>query len=231
MKRCTLTTKAIVFDLDYTLYDAGDFYRSAFREIATDLARRHRSDQDALDTALCAKWNERTSRYPWLFDEFLAEQQLPVSEVPRMIEQLHSHTTSLHLYPDAEQFLDEARTFVKLGVVTDGNGKMQRNKVRALELVKKVDEIVFTADGGVGWRKPSPLPFRAVCDQLGVEPEEAIYIGDNPKVDGVGPARIGMPAYRIRRGQFQEEPLEHGFVGEIVLLTDLFRGALELQGR
>ena len=39
-----------------------------------------------------------------------------------------------------------------------------------------------------GWRKPHRLIFAAALEQLGVKPQEALFVGDSP-VDDVGGAR------------------------------------------
>lgn len=40
--------------------------------------------------------------------------------------------------------------------------------------------------------KPGPLLFERACARLGVAPEEAVMIGDNPETDGEGAARAGI---------------------------------------
>ena len=42
--------------------------------------------------------------------------------------------------------------------------------------------------------KPSPLLFERACQTLGITPQQAVMIGDNPETDGEGARRIGMPS-------------------------------------
>lgn len=194
--------RALIFDLDFTLYDAADFYRGAFVEIAHVLARRHGGDVDELSTRLMGLWEERGSRYPCLFDDFLRQEELPADDVELMIELFHRHEPSIELYEDARRLLERLEPEIRLCIVTDGNSRMQRGKIRALGLVSRFDPIIITGDLGLAWRKPSPLPYLAACTELGIEPGEAISIGDNPAADAAGPFAIGMPAVRLLRGEY-----------------------------
>lgn len=45
-----------------------------------------------------------------------------------------------------------------------------------------IDTVVTSV--GCGWRKPDRRAFAAVADELGVEPDELLHIGDNPETDG-----------------------------------------------
>lgn len=42
--------------------------------------------------------------------------------------------------------------------------------------------------------KPGPLLFERACRSLGISPQQAVMIGDNPETDGEGARRIGMPS-------------------------------------
>ncbi|MFQ5655870.1 MAG: HAD family hydrolase [Planctomycetota bacterium] len=218
--------RALLFDLDHTLYDAALFYRGAFRDIAEHLARRHGRTAVPLSEALFGLWRRLTSAHPRLFDCFLEEEGLPLDETPALIDILHRHRPLLELYPDAAGLIEAARAAgTRLGIITDGHGMMQRNKVRALGLHDHFEPIVFTADHGGSWRKPSPFAFTLACRALGVRPEEAIYVGDNPHVDGAAAFAAGIPAVRLLRGEYRDHhpPQERLFVAEIEALDGLHR--------
>jgi putative hydrolase of the HAD superfamily len=57
-------------------------------------------------------------------------------------------------------------------------------------LLDKVDAIVFCVD--VGWRKPHPAPFHRALELLSVAASEAVFVGDDPRWDVVGPERVGV---------------------------------------
>ncbi|HEX4221616.1 MAG TPA: HAD-IA family hydrolase, partial [Pseudonocardiaceae bacterium] len=64
-----------------------------------------------------------------------------------------------------------------------------------LPLAGLVDEPVFSAR--VGERKPHPKMYTTVCQQLGVEPEECLYVGDGGSNELTGASAFGMRAVLI----------------------------------
>jgi putative hydrolase of the HAD superfamily len=62
---------------------------------------------------------------------------------------------------------------------------------------QEMDLIVTSAL--VGWEKPDVRTFRAALDPLGIEPERALHIGDQPRSDVVGALAAGMRAALIDR--------------------------------
>lgn len=47
--------------------------------------------------------------------------------------------------------------------------------------------------------KPHPLPFRCVLEKLGLEPRNAVYVGDNPFDDVLGAQSVGMWTVWVNR--------------------------------
>ncbi len=69
----------------------------------------------------------------------------------------------------------------------------------------RMDPIVTSAL--VGYEKPDPRTFRAAVDPLGVDPAEALHVGDQPKSDVVGARGIGMQAALLDRyGRHADHP-------------------------
>jgi putative hydrolase of the HAD superfamily len=64
------------------------------------------------------------------------------------------------------------------------------------------DSTVFSC--AVGLRKPDPRIYRLACEELGVEPDEAIFVGDGANDELAGAERVGMRAVLIHRAG--EEP-------------------------
>jgi HAD superfamily hydrolase (TIGR01549 family) len=65
-------------------------------------------------------------------------------------------------------------------------------KLKALEIEEFFDVALSAHDTGVQRFKPDPRGLHAVLEQLGVKPEEAIYVGDRPSIDGVAAQRAGL---------------------------------------
>lgn len=217
--------QAILFDLDGTLYDSAQYYRGAFGDIATRLEQRCGREADTLAHGLEATWLRLTSSHPRLFNEFLRTADLPESWVPEVVAWFHEHQPQLELYEDARRALEQLRGQYSLALLTDGPGPTQRRKIAALEIESLFDVVMVTGEQDPSWRKPSPEPFRAVCEALNVHPRDAIYIGDNPRQDAPGPHSLGMPMVRFRRGEYARQVYEGSVLaGEV----DDFEGFLQI---
>jgi len=57
-------------------------------------------------------------------------------------------------------------------------------------IVDRVDAIVLSSE--VGKRKPHRAIFERALDELGVEPNEALFVGDRLDADVFGASRVGM---------------------------------------
>jgi putative hydrolase of the HAD superfamily len=55
---------------------------------------------------------------------------------------------------------------------------------------KRVDAIVLSSE--VGKRKPHPAIFQRALSELGVAPDEALFVGDRMREDVFGASRVGM---------------------------------------
>ena len=51
-----------------------------------------------------------------------------------------------------------------------------------------------------GERKPSPVPFRLTLERIGIEPDEALMVGDWPERDIAGAAELGIHTVFARYG-------------------------------
>ena len=84
-------------------------------------------------------------------------------------------------------------------MVTDGNWQMQDRKIEALAISGFFTAIILTDKLGTNCGKPSPKPFMAALEQLGVEAGAACYVGDNAGKDFLGAREVGVTAIWVRR--------------------------------
>jgi putative hydrolase of the HAD superfamily len=63
-------------------------------------------------------------------------------------------------------------------------------ELRRLGLHNAVDAVVFCMD--VGWRKPHRAPFIRALELLGVQAQQAAFVGDHPEWDVVGARQAGL---------------------------------------
>jgi HAD superfamily hydrolase (TIGR01509 family) len=97
--------------------------------------------------------------------------------------------------PEAPGALEKLRRLgLRLAVVSNSNGTVAR-LLEALGLARWLDAVVDS--GAVGFEKPDPRIFRHAASMLGVEPEEAVHVGDLYSVDVVGARAAGARAILI----------------------------------
>ena len=109
---------------------------------------------------------------------------------------------SARLHNDAKPTLKALREKgVKTAIVSNtpwgSPARMWRRELDRHDLTRLVDAVVFCGD--VGWRKPDPRIFRHALHRLGLEAEDCLFVGDDPRWDIDGPAALGMDAVLIDR--------------------------------
>lgn len=106
---------------------------------------------------------------------------------------------AMQLFPDALPCLTglRARGLV-LGLVTNGDAEMQRDKIARFDLRRFFDVVVIEGEFGVG--KPDVRVYRHALDVLGVPPAAAWMVGDNLEWDVAAPQRLGLQGVWIDRG-------------------------------
>jgi HAD superfamily hydrolase (TIGR01549 family) len=73
-------------------------------------------------------------------------------------------------------------------------------KLQALGLAEHVSVTVCATDPEVNAFKPHPAGLAHACRTWGMRPEEVLYVGDRPEVDGASAAAAGMPCLILGRG-------------------------------
>ncbi len=68
--------------------------------------------------------------------------------------------------------------------------ELWRQELARHGLLSAVDAAVFCVE--VGFRKPHPAPIRQALVNLGVEPAEALFVGDDPRWDVAGARAAGV---------------------------------------
>lgn len=201
--------KAVIFDLDDTLYPETDYVRSGFSAVARFLESEYN-----LSSAENKLWQlfskDRQNVYARLFCE---EGIAPADGVmQKLVEIYREHKPLLNLSKETENTLKKLRAKgVLLGIITDGTVERQLAKISALGLGKLVDRIIVTDSlGGEAFRKPNPAAFIKMAKDLGVEFEEAVYVGDNPKKDFAVRRSLPIRTVQVLGGLYQNEPYAYG---------------------
>jgi putative hydrolase of the HAD superfamily len=196
--------KAVIFDLDNTLYNVEQYYLGAFKGIAEYLSKKHNLSKQEIYKRLVNLWRNRTSMYSHLFDNLLDLFDLE-NEVENVIKIFNNYDGEFKTYPDVIPTLKELKERnYKLGIITDGNVERQKRKIKLLGLEGFFDAIVFTKE--LDNPKPSEIPFQEAINKLEVNPHQSFYVGDNPLIDFEGAKKMGMKTVRVLKGEFRDVP-------------------------
>ena len=201
--------RAVLFDIDDTLFSTSEFARTARRNSIRAMIRVGvRMSEKELMRELEEVIIEFSSNYQNHFDKLL--QRIPRSKVrgtnPAIIVAAgvtaYHDTKFSHLrpYEDAVQLLRELqRTDLTLGVVTDGLMVKQAEKLLRLGVYPLFDpQAIFISDQ-IGISKPNPKLYRRACAAIGVAPSNVLYIGDNPLNDIDPPNSLGIHTVLLQR--------------------------------
>ena len=88
----------------------------------------------------------------------------------------------------------------KLGMVTNGNSLLQNTKLDTAGIRDLFDMAVVSDDIGI-W-KPDKGIFEFAMKELGVTPEQSLFVGDHPVNDIEGALSAGMSAVWVDYGSF-----------------------------
>nr|BFF03289.1 HAD family hydrolase [Streptoalloteichus tenebrarius] len=105
---------------------------------------------------------------------------------------------SWSVYADVLPCLDWLRAAgLRVAAVTNASGAHQRAKLDALGLSDFFDHVAIA--GEIRAAKPDPVIFHTTCLALGVDPGEAVHVGDRLDLDAVGARDAGLHGVWLNR--------------------------------
>jgi HAD superfamily hydrolase (TIGR01549 family) len=194
--------KAVIFDFGQTLVNSADGFRTAEKQAQNKLFKilglTIREDFMKIYRRFRKEFHGRSdfSRYSlWrevLYYYCLAPEagQLESWETEYW-ETVKNYTT---LFPEAEEVLENLNAHYKVALITNTQGQETEGTHRISlfpELERFFEVIVVAGEGGIP-PKPDPEPFRRCLQDLDIIAEEAIYIGDDYRIDIGGARDFGL---------------------------------------
>lgn len=192
--------KAIVFDLDHTLFDRYESLRLVVPRFKEGFSIAEGISDEYIYERIC--WADKNFVHKgWQgIHAHLCECGI-FSEEPTYEEYCRYVVSLLKRmavpYPFTNDVLSEIRAQgFKMGIITNGENDTQNNKIDVLGIRDYFDSIVISGD--TPYSKPDEGIFRLMADKLRVDVTEMMYVGDHPKFDVDGSRNAGCTPVWVR---------------------------------
>lgn len=193
--------KAMIFDLDDTLYDQVQPFRRAVQEhlkvAEEDLVPLYLSFRKYAD----AVFEETVSGQMDLIASHIYRMQEAFKDLGITItEELALAIQHRYSYYQGHLDLEEAwkelfavcqQKGILLGIITNGPHLHQLKKIQALKLEQWIDKDKMIISGQVGMTKPNPAIFQLMEKRVACPAEDICYVGDSFDNDVVGSKQAG----------------------------------------
>lgn len=195
--------KAVIFDIDNTLVDF-----MAMKEAAVEAAVAAMIDaglkisREEAKKKIYKVYDEEGIEDQKVFDKFLTKEFGGINyriHAAGIVGYRRAREAALVLYPHTHLTIMELlKRGLKLAVVTDAPRLQAWLRLCQLNL-HHIFSVVITFDDTLR-RKPDPEPFRKALQELQVQPQEAVMVGDWAERDIVGAQFLGMKTVFARYG-------------------------------
>ncbi|MCH7567543.1 MAG: HAD family hydrolase [Nitrospirae bacterium] len=198
--------KAIVFDLDDTLYPERQYALSGFSAVADWAESTLGISRERGYSELVAYFEDGVRGDT--FNRWLEAHDLePGRWIPDMVTIYRDHTPSLEPYPETHSVLRSLRGSYRLGLITQGHKPGQQRKLEALGLAETFEAVLILGEQDRQDWKPSQVPFERLLEELDLAGSQAAHVGDNPLKDFVGARQLGMLTIWVRRPEGEHDGL------------------------
>lgn len=196
--------KAVIFDLDNTLYDYDASHKAAMETLRTYACGKyllsaevfHSTFHEAKQAVKAQLGNTGASHNRLLYMQTFLEL-IGKNPVDGAIELYDTYWNTLlenmQLYPYVLPLFDELKAKdIMIGMLTDLTAHIQHRKIRNMGLTGYIDVLVTSEEAGQ--EKPSKAAFDKLKSKLPVTPDEMLMVGDSPTKDIEGALHANMHA-------------------------------------
>lgn len=194
--------KAVVFDLDNTIYNYDKCHIVAMKQLEEYVCDKYglnkvdfrKNFELAKDEVKKLLGNTAASHNRMLYMQIFLEKinQSPVEDALELYDiywraMLEKMTPFKYVMPLMKQLKHRK---IEIGILTDLTAHIQHRKIKKLCITEYIDAIVTSEE--VGAEKPSNIAFSRIIQKLHCNPEEILMIGDSQKKDIDGAVNVGM---------------------------------------
>lgn len=194
--------KAVVFDLDNTIYNYDECHIVAMKQLEEYVCDKYglnkvdfrKNFELAKDEVKELLGNTGASHNRMLYMQIFLEKinQSPVEDALELYDiywsaMLEKMTPFKYVMPLMKQLKHRK---IEIGILTDLTAHIQHRKIKKLCITEYIDAIVTSEEAGA--EKPSSIAFSRIIQKLHCNPEEILMIGDSQKKDIDGAVNVGM---------------------------------------
>jgi HAD superfamily hydrolase (TIGR01549 family) len=205
--------KAVIFDFGQTLVDSANGFRTAEKEaqdkLFSNLGLTVRDDFLTIYRRLRKEFHERSdfsrnSLWQEIFYYYCVavDSNRLVEWETEYWETVKKHTV---LFPEVSKVLTSLSGRYEIALITNTQGQKTAGAHRISlypELENFFKVIIVAGEGGIP-PKPDQKPFRLCLEKLEISASEAVYIGDDWRIDICGARDAGMHAIWLKHHTVQ----------------------------
>lgn len=205
--------KAIIFDLGGTLLNLDyPFISEAMRGYSYSVTEEvfykavARVNHRLEEVVLGNQPSTDASRWQIFFEWLLEDLQAPFDHRAFIAEVLKPRHDAVNLwnyvFPGTAELLAELKQNYRLAMVSNSDGRAELKTIQhGLR-----DYLEFVVDShNVGVEKPDKRIFEIACDQLDLDVDECVYVGDIYAIDVVGARAASIDPILIDRMQYHRQ--------------------------
>lgn len=205
--------KAIIFDLDDTLYNQKSPFITALTQT---LHRSLTADEQAQVFKRFHDFNDQT--FDQVKDQALTLEAWQTARIRYALTAITPEPIStdwaiqfqmayqralknIQLFDGLAATLTRLSRCFKIGIITNGPAQIQRDKLHQLQIEHYVhpDHIFISEELGIA--KPDPSIFTTWAHQVGIKANEAVYVGDNASLDMTSAKHAGWQTFWFNHRQ------------------------------
>lgn len=208
-----VVTRAVLFDLDETLFDHAHSARSGLaqlRETHPPLAGRSLAELEVELRRLLDEMHPHVLQGLLTLDQARIERlqglfrfcgaSITAEEAEQAAARYReAYGRSRRAVPGAIPLLEALRHQVCVGVVSNNLTREQEEKLEATGIAHLIDFLVTSEDAGA--QKPDPAIFQEGLRRAGCAAGEAVMVGDSWEWDVLGARNAGIRAVWLNRGR------------------------------
>ncbi|MEK9629158.1 MAG: HAD family hydrolase [Nitrospinota bacterium] len=231
--------KGIGFDWAYTLIDLGKEDDVKPMQKVHEFLKNQNLSLPGLDELLTqsrkifrpmiedSRKTNQEARFEIVLEKLMRHFDIPLNgdvSLNKLLEIYYLEVYSeRQVYPEVISVLESLKNMgVRMGVVsnTTNPGFMKRNEMQAVGLNPFFEFAIYSSE--TSYRKPHPSIFNLAIENLELNPEEILFVGDNPQLDIIGAQNSGMKSAWINRKK-NPNPIKEGPDYELHSLEDLLQ--------